>query len=391
MKLTDLKIKAAKPADKSYRLFDGGGLYLEIYPNGSKLWRLKYRIDGKEKRVSLGRYPEVSLVKAREKASAIRNLLAEGADPVKKAAAERVVLFSAVAAEWLQVKGKTWVPAHHRRIEQRISNYLLPSLGQMNIKDIAAGNVLPVLRALEAKNNAETAHRVLGTCSLILRYGVACGYLASDPCRDLKGALAATKSTPFAALTSPADVGGLMRAIDNYSGGLVVRYAMLLSALTFCRPGEIRHAEWTEFDFEKKLWTLPPEKMKMRKVHIVPLALQTLKLLAELKLFTGNGKYLFPNARHADRPISDAGILAALRAMGYSKEQMTAHGFRSMASTLLNELGYKHDVIEAQLAHAGYDQIRAIYNRAEYLEERRALMQAWADYLDSLRAQVPSR
>ena len=389
MKLTDLKIKSAKPLEKSYRLFAGDGLYLEIYPNASKMWRLKYRLDGKEKRMSLGKYPEVTLAEAREKAAEKKKLLSGGEDPVRQSKSEKEIVFLDVATEWLKIKGKNWVPAHHRRIEQRVAKYLLPALGNMEIKEIAPDKVLPILRALEASGKTETAHRVLGTCSLILRYAVACGYILSDPCRDLKGALSAAKSKPFAAITNPAEVGLLLRNMDSYAGGIVVKYALLFAALTFCRPGEIRFAQWSEIDFDKMLWSLPPEKTKMNKAHHVPLATQTLALLEELKFFTGNRKYIFPNARHFDRPISDASMLAALRSMGYDREQMTVHGFRSMASTLLNELGYKHDVIEAQLAHAGYDQIRAIYNRAEYMDERRQLMQDWANYLDALRTCRP--
>lgn len=242
-----------------------------------------------------------------------------------------------------------------------------------------------MLRKIEERRAFETASRVIGFCSLIFKYAVTLGLVDADPCRDLRPALKPYAKGQLAAITKPKEVGALMLSIDDYKGSLVVRSALLYSALTFCRPGEIRHAEWTEIDFDENMWTVPAEKMKGRVEHKVPLSRQALEVLEGIRPYTGSGKYVFPTPRSANRPLSENGVLTALRNMGYTKEQMTAHGFRSMASTLLNELGHRPDVIEAQLAHKGADKIRATYNRAEYMLERRNLMQSWADYLDELR------
>lgn len=390
MTLTDTKIKNAKPQEKSYRLYDEKGLYLEVFPNGSKLWRWKYRVDGREKRAALGPYSEVSLSEARDEVAKKRAILRQGNDPAIKTRHE-IFSFGQIADDWLRVKGAVWVPGHQKRVAQRIKKYLRPALEDRPITDISPKDILPILRAIEAQGTIETAYRVLETCSTVFRYAVACGYIDSDPCRDLNGALTPAKSTPFAAITTAKEAGALMCAIDGYVGDFTTKSAMLFSALTFCRPGEIRTAEWKEIDFEEKIWTLPAEKTKMRKIHLVPLAKQTIELLQNLQLLTGNGRYLFPSPRSAERPISEVTVLAALRRMGYAKGEMTAHGFRSMASTLLNEKGCNFDVIEAQLAHEGYDKVRAVYNRAQYMAERRQLMQDWADYLDQLRTEHLSR
>lgn len=391
MALTDTKIKNAKPQEKSYRLYDEKGLYLEVFPNGSKLWRWKYRVGGREKRAALGPYSEVSLSQAREEVLKKRDILRQGEDPAVKSAAETVFYFGQVADDWLKVKGVAWVEAHQKRVAQRIKKYLRPALETRPISGLSPKDVLPILRAIEAQGTIETAYRVLETCSAVFRYAVACGYIDSDPCRDLKGALTPAKSTPFAAITTATEAGALLCAIDGYTGDFTTKSALLLSALTFCRPGEIRTAEWKEIDLKEKMWTIPAEKTKMRKTHFVPLARQTVELLQNLQLLTGNGRYLFPSPRSTERPISDMTVLAALRRIGYTKGEMTAHGFRSMASTLLNEKGYNFDVIEAQLAHEGYDKVRAVYNRAQYMDERRQLMQGWADYLDQLRTGHLSR
>lgn len=384
MPLTEVKIKSAKSKDKSYRLYDEKGLYLEVFPNGSKLWRWKYRFDGKEKRAALGPYPEVSLKQARDLVLEKRAILRGGDDPQSRNREQ--ANFNSLADEWIKIKGAGWTDGHRRTVELRVEKYLRPALGGRDATLITAQDILKILRAIEDNGAVETAHRVLSYCSMIYRYGVATQRVASDPCRDLQGALTPYKSVPFPAITTPREAGALLRAIDDFGGTIIVKCALLFSALTFCRPIEIRQAEWIEIDFDGKVWVIPAEKTKMRKIHHVPLAVQALAVLEKIKLFTGHGKYVFPSARTLGRCMSEAAVLAALRRMGYAKEEMTAHGFRAMASTLLNELGYNFDVIEAQLAHEGYDKIRAIYNRAQYMDERRKLMQDWADYLDKLRA-----
>ena len=382
MTLTDLQIKAAKPTEKDYRLYDTGGLYLQVTKTGSRLWRLKYRFNGKEKLASLGKWPDVSLKEARIKRNSFKEELATGSNPIKKRL-PRTNSFSELAREWFKVKGNAWIDSYKRTITIRLNKYILPSLGEMQPDAIVPQDVLVILREIEKKGAVETTHRVLAICSQIFRFGVASGICPFDPCRDLKGALTPYKSKEYAAITDKEGVKLLMQAIDAYQGTPIVRYALKFSALTFCRPTEIRHAEWTEIDFENRLWTIPALKMKMKKEHLVPLSRQAIEVLNGIKVFTGSGKYVFPSPRSSTRPLSENGVIAALVQMGY-KTKMTAHGFRSMASTRLNEEGYKHDVIEAQLAHSGYDKIRAIYNRAEYMEERYHLMQAWADYLDNL-------
>lgn len=388
MHLTELQIKAARTKTKPYNLYDNGGLYIQISVSGSKLWRLKYYFGGKEKRCGLGKWPDVSLKEARLKRDEIRLALERGENPRLKKHIPVLGTFRDLAEDWKTRKAPEWSENHLRTVIQRLERYIYPILGDIPPGEISPQQVLLLVRGLEDRGAVETAHRVLGICSLVLRYGVILGVVASDPCRDLRGALRQRQAVSFPAITDPVEVGELMRGIDAYTGSPVVRYALEFSALTFCRPGEIRQAEWGEFDFDRALWTIPAEKMKLRKAHLVPLSRQALRIIEEVKLFTASSRFVFPNARSFDRPLSEAAVTAALAGMGY-KGRMTAHGFRAMASTLLNERGHRHDVIEAQLAHAGYDKIRAVYNRAEYMEERRRLMQEWADYLDGLREAIP--
>ncbi len=383
--LTEIKIKNLKPCAKAIRYFDGNGLYLEVSPAGGKLWRMKYRIGGKEKRLSFGQWPTVSLKEAREKCEDAKRLLRNDTDPAIKRATEKSMTFSALMAECFAAKKHVWTPNHLEKNQSRMALHVLPFLGDRQVADMQPTDILAIIRRIEARGVVEVPERVLGLCSMVFQYGVATGVVPSDPCRDLRGALVRHKRGHFAAITDPAEAGRLMLAIEEYSGSLVVRSAIMFSALTFARPGEVRQAEWAEIDFDKKVWTIPAEKMKMRMEHKVPLSRQALAVLAKLKPLTGDGKYVFPSERGRSRPISDGTVRIALRSMGYAKEEMTAHGFRSMASTLLNELGQPHDVIEMQLAHAGYDKIRAIYNRAEYWDERERLMQFWADYLEGLK------
>jgi integrase len=352
------------------------------------LWRWKYSFGGKEKRLSLGTWPEVTLREAREKCDAFRRELKSGEDPSPNAKKEKrnsEPTFREVAEAWRSNMTNVWAESHAITVIGRLNLDVYPAFGDRAIASLQPLDVLGMLRKIEARKAFDTARRVLGICSLIFRYGVATGVVASDPCRDLRGALVPYNSRHLAALTTPKDVGFLMLNIDNYKGSAVVRAALAFSALTFCRPGEIRHAEWPEVDFDVNEWKIPAEKMKGRIEHRVPLSRQALAILHDLYPLTGTGKYIFPNPRKKTSPLSENGILSALRNMGYDNTQMTAHGFRAMASTLLNELGCRSDVIEAQLAHQGADKIRAIYNRAQYMLERRQLMQQWADYLDTLR------
>ncbi|SBV93247.1 Integrase family protein [uncultured delta proteobacterium] len=395
--LTEAKLRAIKVSGKVERFSDSGGLYLELSKAGGKLWRWKYRFDGKEKRLALGSYPDVSLAQAREKRDDARKVLKSGVDPGnknrKKAAAHtQGRTFENVAREWVAGRSGIWSQRHTETVVDRLVANVYPAIGSMPIADVGPINVLVLVKDIEGRGSMEVAKRVLGICSQVFRYAVALQLVKSDPCRDLGGALAPRIKSHFAALTTKEDAGELMRRIDEYQGTAVVRAALVFSALTFCRPGPVRHAEWDEIDFSGCQWIIPAEKMKLTKEmklrkepHIVPLARQTVDLLLKVQHFTGRGRYIFPNPRNKDLPMSENAVNVAIRRMGYGKEQMTAHGFRSMASTLLNEFGYRLDVIEAQLAHSSADKIRAIYNRAQYMEERRKLMQDWADMLDEFK------
>ena len=388
-KLVDVKIRHLKPADKVKRYADGGGLYLEISPQGTKLWRMKYRFENREKRLAFGIYPEVGLTDARAKRDAAKKLLAEGIDPGKAKKLQKrqsaTNLFCDVAEEYVANQQEVWSANHTRTVKGRLKLDVYPAFGQEDITSITPQDIFAMLRKIESRRAFETASRVLGICSLVFKYAVTIGAAPYNPCQDLRPALKPFIKGQFAAITKPKEVGALMRSIDDYKGSAVVRAALQFSALTFCRPGEVRAATWTEVDLEERMWTIPPERMKGRVEHKVPLARQAMSVLTELYQLTGRGKYVFPTPRTIDRHLSENAVLVALRTMGYDKETMTAHGFRSMASTLLNELSHRPDVIEAQLAHKGADRIRAIYNRAEYLQERRNLMQAYADLLDKLR------
>ena len=390
--LTDKKVAGAKPQAKTYKLADGGGLYLEVAPGGGKWWRIKYRHEGKEKRISLGVYPAVSLKDARERREAARKLIAQGVDPSKarqeekaEAAAEAVT-FEIVAREWYEKFKPGWKDSHARITMQRLTHNIFPSLGPRPVKDIQAPELLKSIRMIEQRGAVETARRVLQVCGQIFRYAVASGLAERDPSADLRGALPPCRAKHHASLTEPKAVAGLLRAIDGYTGSFVVLCALRLAPLVFVRPGELRRAEWAEIDFDKAEWRIPGEKMKMAEQHIIPLARQAVAILRELHPLTGEERYLFPSVRTSARPMSENTVNAALRRMGYGQEEMTGHGFRSLASTLLHELGWNRDAIERQLAHAERNAVRAAYNFAEHLPERRRMMQAWADYLDKLKA-----
>ncbi|MEO8998334.1 MAG: integrase arm-type DNA-binding domain-containing protein [Rhodanobacter sp.] len=386
--LTALAIKAAKPG----KHFDGGGLYLHVQAGG-RYWRLKYRHAGKERLLALGVYPEVSLSEARKCRGVARGTLRAGDDPgaVKRErkVADKVAAantFDAVAAEWLKQQKPRMAAATLAKAKWTLDDLVSPWIGNRPIAEIDAPELLRVLRRIEERGAHETAHRTKQRCGQIFRYAIATGRAKHDPTADLRGALAPVVSKSRAAITDPAKVGELLRAIDGYSGGLIARSALKLAPLVFVRPGELRHAEWAEFDLDGAQWRIPAGKMKMREEHIVSLPAQAVAILRELHPLTGRGHYVFPGERSVSRPMSENTVNAALRRMGFDKDTMTGHGFRALASTRLNEMGWAPDVIERQLAHAERNKVRAAYNRAQYLSERQKMMQAWADYLDGLRS-----
>ena len=387
--LNDTRVRSAKSREKAFKLSDERGLFLLVMPTGSRLWRLKYRVNGREKLISLGAYPDVTLKRAREKRDAARRLIADGIDPSVQRKAERAALaqsFEGVAKEWLELQTKSLAPETISILTARLDSGLYPYIGSRPISAITAQEVLSALRRIESRGRHETAHRVRALAGRVFRYAVATGRAQHDVAADLIGALAPVKSKNFASVTDPVRVGELMRAIHGYSGHPVTALALKLAPLVFVRPGELRAAEWTEFDLVNAEWRIPGERMKMGEPHVVPLSRQALAILRELQPLARGGKYLFPSLRTRDRPMSDNTINAALRRMGYTSEEQTGHGFRSMASTLLNEQGFPPDVIELQLAHTERNKVRAAYNKAQRLPERRKMMQAWADYLDGLRA-----
>ena len=377
MALTELQIRQVKPKEKRFSLSDGRGLLLEIHPNGAKYWICRVKVNGKEKRKHLGSYPALGLKEARIKAAEERTRLF---NPELK---KEKFLFGKIAAEWLENKMNDKKTSYLRTILLRLNRYILPELKNMPMDEITSGVILNLCRKLEARGTLEIAARVKVLIGQIFRYAIATDRAENDPTFALKGALKTRTPKHMAALTKPSDIVMLIKNINAYPHA-IVRCALKFSALTFCRPGEIRHAEWGEIDFDNCEWRIPAEKMKMKRVHIVPLATQTIEVLRFVQQLTGRQKWIFPSARMDGRPMSENTVRVALRSMGYSNEQMTAHGFRGMASTRLNEMGWSPDIIERQLAHVESNQVRAAYNHAEYLSERRKMMQFWADYLDKL-------
>jgi integrase len=394
MPLTDTAIRTTKPADKPIKLFDERGLLLLVAPSGGKWWRFRYRFDGKHKSLSMGVYPDVSLAKARERRDEARKLLADGIDPSKNRKAQKAARadrnansFEVVAREWFAKFKPNWVEAHSDKVIRRLERDVFPWIGGDPIAEVRAPDLLACLRRVESRGTVETAHRALQSCGQIFRYAIATGRASRDPSGDLRGALSTVKGTHLASITEPTAVGGLLRACDGYQGSLVTKCALRLAPLVFVRPGELRKAEWTEIDLERAEWNIPAERMKMREPHLVPLATQAVAILTELLALTGGGRYVFPGARTNGRPMSDNAILAALRRMSFAKDEMSGHGFRAMARTILDEvLGVRPDFIEHQLAHAVRDPNGRAYNRTAHLVERRKMMQQWADYLDKLKA-----
>ncbi len=392
--LTAVKIKNAKGKDKPYKLTDGQGLFLLVNPSGSKLWRFKYRFGGKEKLISLGTFPEISLAEARERRDAARKQVANDMNPVEIRKAEKAALvaatenaFEAVAREWHEKFSASWAPSHAETTLQRMERDVFPVIGERPIADIKPPELLAMLRRIESRGALESAHRVRTICGQVFRYAVATGRAERDPAADLKGALPPYKQGHHAALTEPKDVAPLLRAIDVYPGSFVVKCALQLAALFFVRPGELRNAEWSEFDLDTGIWAIPAEKMKMKQPHIVPLSRQAVDILKYLRQYTGRSRYVFPSSWSSQRPMSENTILLALRRMGFEKKEMTGHGFRAMARTILDEvLHVRPEYIEHQLAHAVRDPNGRAYNRTTHLEERKKMMQLWSDYLDGLKA-----
>ena len=393
MSLTDTAIRVAKPAEKPVRLFDGGGLYLEISPNGGKWWRLKYRYGGKEKRLSLGIYPDVTLKVVRERRDEMRKLLADGIDPGENRKARKQARmdlaansFEVIAREWFAKFKSTWTQGHADKIIQRLERDIFPTIGNRPISEVKAPDLLACLRKIEERGALETAHRALQNCGQVFRYAIASGRTERDITADLRGALPPVRPKHHAAITDPKATGELLRAIDGYRGSLVTQCALRLAPLVFVRPGELRQAEWSEIDLDKGEWNIPAERMKMREPHLVPLSVQAVAILREIHPLTGHGRYVFPSARTGERPMSNNAILAALRRMGYGKDEMSGHGFRAMARTILDEvLGVRPDFIDHQLAHAVRDPNGRAYNRTAHIAERRKMMQQWSDYLDMLK------
>jgi len=391
MPLSDTAIRSAKPTDKPYKLPDEKGLFLLIHPNGSKYWRQKYRYGGKEKTLAHGVYPDVGLKDARQRRDDARKMLANDIDPgehrkAKKSAKEERAAnsFEVIAREWFEKNRETWAPSHADKIIRRLEKDVFPWLGGKAIAEITAPDVLTVLRRIEGRGTLDTAHRAGGNCSQVFRYAIATGRAERDPVPDLRGALPPARGNNFAAITDPLKVGELLRAIEAFQGTFVVKSALLLAPLLFVRPGELRRAEWAGFDLEKAEWRYFVTKTKTE--HAVPLAAQAVAMLKELHALTGHGRYVFPG-RDPQKAMSEAAVNAALRRMGYdTKTEITGHGFRAMARTILaEELHQKPEVIEHQLAHKVPDALGTAYNRTKFLKERKAMMQLWADYLGKLK------
>lgn len=366
---------------------------MQITPTGGKLWKLKYRFAGKEKKLSFGAYPSISLSDAREKRENAKKQLAQNIDPgaVKKAKREASLqdteTFEVIAREWHNRFSSSWTGGHAKTILKRLERDVFPWLGNRPISDIKAPELLTTLRRVESRGAVESAHRIRTVCGQVFRYAVSTGRAERDPATDLKGALQPVTKKHLAAITDPKEVAGLLRSIDDYKGHFIIKSALKLAPLLFARPGELRQMEWAEIDFETAEWNLPAEKMKMKQPHLVPLCKQAISILKEVHPFTHTSPYVFPSPRTNSRPMSNNAILSALRRMGYKKEEMTGHGFRAMARTILDEvLQVRPDFIEHQLAHAVRDPNGRAYNRTAHIKERKKMMQQWADYLDGIKA-----
>ena len=389
--LTDIKLRKLKARATLYRVADAGGLCVEVDTSGSPRWRLRYRFNGAQKMLSLGTYPEVSLVEARQRRDATRKLLAAGVDPSAQRKLDKLTAsvaaetaFETVAREWYAKHAPNWAPSHSEKIIRRLERDVFPWLGSKLVASVTAPDLLAVLHRIESRGAIETAHRAHQNCGQVFRYAIATGRATADPTPALRGSLAPWKPEHFASITEPAKVGDLLRAIDGFTGTFPVACALRLAPLVFVRPGELRQAEWADIDLDKAEWRYHVTKTDAD--HIVPLASQAVAILRDLHPLTGTGRFLFPGARSAQRPMSENTVNASLRRLGYDKQTMSGHGFRAMARTILDEeLGFRPDFIEHQLAHAVRDPNGRAYNRTAHLVERRRMMQGWADYLDGLR------
>lgn len=399
--LTELALRNAKPGVTTRRLADGGGLFLEVRPNGSRYWRMAYRYGGKQKLLALGVYPNVSISKARKSAQLAKEQLAEGIDPglvkkILKGTCASDNTFQAVAEEWLEKFKHQWAESHVKSISGRLRRDLFPWIGSRPVGEISAPELLTALRRIEARGHLENAHRALTNAGQVFRYAIATGRAERNPAADLRGAIPRPNVNHMASIIDPHQVGELLRAIDRYPGSPLTRCALQLTTHVFLRSKEIRFAEWSEIDFEKAEWRIPLAKMKGRKrdkeasgaaYHLVPLAHQVIDILREIQALSGQGQYLFPGLRSMTRPMSDATLTNALRRMGYSQEELHVHGLRATARTLIRqELGFDEEPIERQLGHAVKGPLGAAYNRADFIEERKRMMQAWADYLERLKS-----
>jgi len=393
MSLTVTKIKNAKPASKQYKLTDSDGLYLLCYPTGRFVWRMNYRFLGKQKTLSFGRWPDLGLAEARTKRDRARKLLAHGNDPAEQAKLEKIAAtvaasntFKAVADEWVEKRERDGLSKVSLKKIRWLLSLTIPSIGNRPINQITPHELLATLRKVETNGRYDSANRLRSTCGQIFRYAIATAREDRDIAADLKGALTVARVKHRAAITDAANAGALLRAIEGFEGYANTRIALQLLSHTFVRPGELRYAEWGEFDWDNVVWTIPAEKTKMRKPHSVPLSRQVLALISTIEHDASMSRFLFPSLRSVDRPMSENTVNAALRRMGFAKDEMTGHGFRAMAATLLNEMGkWNPDAIERQLAHVDRDTVRSAYTRGEYWDERTKMMQYWSDHLDGLR------
>ncbi|MGF7170555.1 integrase [Sphingobium xanthum] len=391
--LTASSLQRARPREKPYKLSDRDGLYLLIEPSGSRVWRMNYRFQGVQRTITFGRWPVLTLPEAREQLLEARRLLAKGTDPIEKAKLDKIAKslaakndFQTIANEWLDKIEREGVAPMTLKKARWLVGKTLPALGRRPITEISAHELLAVLKKVEATKRYDTANRIRSTCSQVFRYAIATARAERDIATDLRGALVTPRTNHRAAITTPKEAGALLRAIETYDGFGLTRTALRLLPHVFVRPGELRCAEWSELDLEKRVWTIPAHKMKMRFPHAVPLSRQAIEIIGEIEHDVAYSSFLFPSLRALDRPMSDNTINAALRRLGYAQDQMTGHGFRALAATLLNEMGiWNPDAIERQLAHADGNSIRRAYARGQYWDERVRMMQHWSDHLDQLR------
>ncbi|MBI4006144.1 MAG: tyrosine-type recombinase/integrase [Gammaproteobacteria bacterium] len=391
MTLTNTHIIKSRPLKRPYKLSDAGGMYLLVTPSGAKYWRLKYRIHGKEKTMALGVYPRVSLAQARDERDMAKKKIRVGIDPVAERKEKKRLkeiesanTFETVAQEWIEQQRRQWTPDHAQRVMESLEHEVFPAIGKKPITDITAQEVLAVVRKVERRGALDVASRVLQRTGSVFRYAVQTGRIEINPATELRGAIKTRKVRHQPALKA-ADLPIFLQSLDHYEGDPITILALRLLMLTFVRPGELRGARWTEFDMEKIEWRIPEARMKMRHEHIVPLSRQALQVLSELRPLTGHHELLFTSRNGEGKSISENTLTYAMYRMGYHS-RATAHGFRATASTILNEQGWRPDVIERQLAHSEKNKVRAAYHRAEYLDDRRRMMQTWADYLDSMRS-----